>query len=550
MFVVLRGRVILIYVTLVLVLLSGGFWLWSWLSEPTPVPRIGLDASSEALIQDLFQAVKIGTITLAASQELVRQLEDGKLDYIVEIEKPTSILKSWPVGELIPVIIVPFFDLTSDISQEQLITLLEKQPQEVLVSKSLAVPTFPWSDQPVQYLSSFEVIERVKEGQAKFGIIPLQHRQPSIKVIPLAGVDPLKSPDNNRAPYPLTRTLYLSRAEKNLLDQIKDRYHIYQGRVLDEIRFAPLATDYADPWASLISLVAVGDIMLDRDVKKEGLTKGWEYIFAEVAPFIQSADLAFANLESPIGDRGHFINMFQAPPEAIHGLTSAGFDVMSLANNHTLDYHIEGMLETMRLLEVNGIDHVGAGRNIKEARAPLIKEVAGVKVGFLSYTEMWFVHAREPISWQATQDEPGVAPAKLDYIVEDVTNLRELVDVVIVTVHWGKEYIHEPTLEQHKLARAAVDAGADLVLGHHPHVLQGIEFYNGGVIAYSLGNFVFDLNRPKTWETMLLEFTLAPTGVLDLKIIPAYIFGVQPRILKGAHQDAVYRQIRHYSLEI
>ena len=267
-----------------------------------------------------------------------------------------------------------------------------------------------------------------------------------------------------------------------------------------------------------------------------------------MAPRIRQADLSFANLESPIGDKGHFINMFQAPPQAIEGVASAGFDVVSLANNHTLDYHHEGMFETMRLLDQVGIDWVGAGENIQEARRPLITEVSGIRVGFLAYTEMWFVHAREPISWQATLDEPGVAPAELDLVVEDVKKLRDQVDCVIVTVHWGKEYVHEPTPEQRSLARAAVDAGADLVLGHHPHVLQGIEFYKQGVIVYSLGNFVFDLNRPKTWETMMLEFTLSPRGPLDMTIIPAYIFGIQPRILTGSHREAVYDQIRSYSL--
>lgn len=92
-----------------------------------------------------------------------------------------------------------------------------------------------------------------------------------------------------------------------------------------------------------------------------------------------------------------------------------------------------------------------------------------------------------------------------------------------------------------------IDSGADIVLGHHPHVLQGIEFYKRGVIAYSLGNFVFDLNIPKTWETMILEFTLSPSGPLDMNIVPAYIFGVQPRILEGSHRDSLYRQIRNLS---
>ncbi|NMB02570.1 MAG: CapA family protein [Firmicutes bacterium] len=549
MFIVLRGRVLVFHIAINLVIIGVVISVWSWLNAPTPPPRIGISGISPALIQGLLPNTELGKIYHGTPSELLEHLEKGELDYLVELDEPTSSFANWFLGYLVPAIVVPFFDPSGEITMQELMDILNGEPHSVVVSEVLALPGFPWFGLPVRYLPSAEVIQELTTGHGKLGIIPVQDRTPSVRVVPLSQVDPCQ-PLDPPSTYPLSRTIYLSRAERNLANRLKDRYNESKGKSLDEIRLAALESTYFNPWANQIKFVAVGDIMLDRDVEKVGLQKGWEHIFSEVAPFIQEADLAFANLESPIGDKGRFINMFQAPPEAVQGIAYAGFDVVSLANNHTLDFHIEGMFETMRLLEEHGIDWVGAGQDIHAARSPLIKEIGGIKVGFLSYTEMWFVYTREPISWQATQDEPGVAPARLETIVDDVTKLRDLVDVVIVSVHWGKEYVHEPTAEQFTLARAAVDAGAHLVLGHHPHVLQGIEFYQHGVIAYSLGNFVFDINLPKTWETMILDFTLSPSGVRDLTIVPAYIFGVQPHILQGSHRDAVYRQIRHYSLKL
>ncbi|HBG00325.1 MAG TPA: hypothetical protein DDW87_01950 [Firmicutes bacterium] len=535
-FVVVKGRRLVLHLVILLWTLGGVFSLWSWLTRPYPAPRIGIEGASAALVEQLFGKEQIREIVFGSAPELLIRLGDGKLDYLVELDTPTPGLISSYLGQLVPAVVVSFFDERMEMDLEGLLSLIDREPHQVLVSDALSLPGFPWSNIPVQYLPSSAVVDQLQMEQGKVGVIPLQDRSPAVRVLPLSGVTPLQT----NPPYPLSRSLYLSHPPESLPQQLKDRVTKHQE----------LQGISPDPWGNQITMLAVGDIMLDRDVKKVGLQKGWEHIFSEVAPRIRQADLALANLESPIGDKGHFINMFQAPPDAMAGVAYAGFDVVSLANNHTLDYHHAGMFETMRLLQEHGIEWVGAGKDIHEARTPLIKEVDGVKIGFLAYTEMWFVYSREPISWEATLDEPGVAPADVDMVVEDVKKLRDLVDCLIVTVHWGKEYVHEPTLEQQKLARAAVDAGADLVLGHHPHVLQGIEFYKRGVIVYSMGNFVFDLNRPKTWETMILEFSLSATGPLDMTVIPVYIFGVQPRILTGSHKDAVYRQIRDFSRQI
>ena len=398
------------------------------------------------------------------------------------------------------------------------------------------------------YLSTEEVIDLVATDDALLGLIPLQRRVPALQVLAVDRIDP-RGPEVLASKYPLKCRLTVQKRPLTW----RERLQKLVGRGQEDYLLSYLqssANAYWDPWHAQAKFGAAGDVMLDRDVKKAGLEKGWEWIFAEAAPLLRGMDLAFCNLECPIGSKGKFINMFQAPPEAIAGITYAGFNVVSLANNHILDYHHEGMQETMAILTDNSIAGVGAGRNIHEARKPVIMEVNGITIGFVAYTEMWFVHSREPISWQATEEEPGVVPARLEYVAEDIADLRGKVDIIVASFHWGKEYADEPTTEQKALARGAVDAGADLVLGHHPHVLQGIEFYKQGVIAYSLGNFVFDQRLPGTQESMVLEFTLSKRGVLDMTIHPAYIQGMQPVILEGNRKAYLYNRIRGLSLDL
>lgn len=467
------------------------------------------------------------------------------LDYYIATDGLVAGWETHEAGEVVATVVVNFFNPLSGITLDQLEQLLADSPGRVLISRQLALPAFPWHGSHCQYLPTALVLEQVAADSDLVGIVPLHHRIPSVRVLPLDGLDP-RTKETALADYPLRCPLVVQKTPPSLGQRLARRFRPAGDPLLDHL-VSP-ANPYSDLWQQQASFAAVGDVMLDRDVKKEGRSRGWEWIFSEVAPLLNSMDLAFANLECPVGQRGHLINMFQAPPEAMAGITSAGFDVVSLANNHILDYHFEGMFETMELLAQHGIAAVGAGQDIDAAREPVILEINGIRVGFLAYTEMWFVHAQETISWQATEDEPGVAPARLEYIVEDVGALREQADVVVVSFHWGKEYTHQPTPDQIRLGRAAVDAGAHLVLGHHPHVLQGIEFYQQGVIAYSLGNFVFDLYLPKTCETMVLEFTLSPRGVLDMTIHPAYICGVQPRLLEGTAAANLYAKLRSFSL--
>jgi len=257
--------------------------------------------------------------------------------------------------------------------------------------------------------------------------------------------------------------------------------------------------------SSEIILLAVGDIMLDRGVeyiiKKHG--KGdYEFPFLKMANYLQKADILFGNLESVISDKGYKVGgvySFRAEPEAIKGLKYAGFDVISVANNHVFDYGREAMEDNFERLKRAGIDFVGAGLSEKQAHSGITKEVKGTKITFLAYTNLGSKH------WQAKGDFSGIAWLD-ERIREDIKGAKENADLVIVSIHWGEEYQLQPSLEQKYFAHLAIDSGADLVIGHHPHVVQPIEEYKQGWIVYSLGNFIFDQGfSQETMQGLLLE---------------------------------------------
>ena len=240
------------------------------------------------------------------------------------------------------------------------------------------------------------------------------------------------------------------------------------------------------------TLLFGGDMMLDRGVKymveKHG--ENYHFPFLNIQETLISADLLFANLESMISDKGYDVGglySFRADPEAMEGLVFAGFDIVTLANNHTFDYTREAFEDTMKRLEEAGIAYTGAGFNEEEAHSPTILLLEdGTKIGFLGYTEFLYPHAF------ATEDRSGVTVFNEENMERDIVKAKEEVDLLVVTFHYGDEYKEKAHPRQETWSRSAVDHGADLVIGHHPHVTQQIEEYNGKYIAYSLGNFIFD----------------------------------------------------------
>ncbi len=268
-----------------------------------------------------------------------------------------------------------------------------------------------------------------------------------------------------------------------------------------------------------IELLFVGDIMLSREIGHSMQTRGnWNFPFERVAETLQSADLAFGNLEGPMSTRGinlGSIYFFRADPRAIKGLQFAGFDVLSVANNHIWDYGKEAFEDTLLHLKEARITPVGGAENYAQAHKASIREVKGIKIGFLGYTNLLPKSLGEP------QSKPTIAWFDPVIVKQDIAEAKRQADIVIVSIHWGNEYELSPTRGQEIVAHELIDSGALLVIGHHPHVVQKTESYHGGYIAYSLGNFVFDQNFSEdTGRGLMVRIILADTKVVKTEQLP------------------------------
>ncbi len=286
-------------------------------------------------------------------------------------------------------------------------------------------------------------------------------------------------------------------------------------------------TTQAGPGPGL-TLAVVGDVMLGRTVGERIETDGPGAPLAAVREDLRGADLTIANLESPIGAEGTPVDKgftFLAPPAAAQSLQDGGIDVVSLSNNHILDYGEAVMESTIELLDEAGIAHVGAGADEEEAYAPVFVEHDGVRLAFLAYMDVPDeVNGYSMSDWEAGPERPGVAWAHPDRIAAGVTEASSSADHVIVLLHTGYEGLEVQSDIQRTAARTALDSGATLVLGTHPHVLQGVQREQGRLIAWSLGNFVFDGfdDIPET-DSAILQLTLDDDGVSDLRWTPVHL---------------------------
>ena len=268
----------------------------------------------------------------------------------------------------------------------------------------------------------------------------------------------------------------------------------------------------------------------------------FNYPFERLSWFIQG-DITMVNLENPIttshGEVKKEFN-FKMHPKYLEVLQRGGIDVVSLANNHVYDYGSQGLLDTIYFLDSVGIKHTGAGKTLDEARRPAIFDVKGFRLGYLSYYGNG--------TYAADKNKPGVAPRHVRVIAEDIRKLRlELrADMIIVNFHWGVEKALYPSDWQILLAHEVVDLGADLIVGHHPHVLQGIEKYKDGVIAYSLGKFLFGGNSRRTYDTAVLQVVVGK-HVRQYSILPIRVKDWQPYLLEGDEAGEVLSSIKECS---
>lgn len=256
------------------------------------------------------------------------------------------------------------------------------------------------------------------------------------------------------------------------------------------------------PAEKQITLIMTGDVNLGRSVNYQiWKTKNPSFPFEKIAPILKSADITIINLESPLIKNCPLTNSgmkFCSEASNVFGLTWLGVDVVVIANNHAQDFGQAGVEETERILEANGIQVVEHGET-------LIEEVEGVKLAILAYDLVGH----------------SFAPEKLEKEIEEA---KKLAPLVVAVFHWGVEYTHQPSLFQKQVADLAIEAGADLVLGNHPHWVQPQEIYRGKLIVYSHGNFVFDQPwSEETKEGIVGEYHFSQTGLIEANYLPIVI---------------------------
>jgi poly-gamma-glutamate synthesis protein (capsule biosynthesis protein) len=309
----------------------------------------------------------------------------------------------------------------------------------------------------------------------------------------------------------------------------------------------PLRTRGSTP-PEPVTLTIVGDLMLARGVAASH-PDGAGSVLSPMAPLLAAADVTVGNLESTLSRLGpptQGDDSFGASPDVLGSLLAAGFDVLGLANNHTGDYGTESLFDTVRRVAATGITPVGAGADLAEASTPAVVERDGVRIGVLAFNAI----GETP---RATDEAPGALELRmgsrtgpldagdLGRVTGLVRTLASTADIVIVLPHWGTQYTHTPEPDQHTVARALADAGADLVIGGHPHWVQGLERFDDTIVVHSLGNFVFDMDfMTQTMEGVLLQVTLWGGTVKAVTPVPyrmddAFV----PRVLEPADAGSI-----------
>jgi len=300
-----------------------------------------------------------------------------------------------------------------------------------------------------------------------------------------------------------------------------------------------------------LTLLAFGDINLGRQLGQKILADSIQYPFEHIKGFLDSADIVFANLESQLSDQNgetqhpHHNLIFTGPPEGAQSLAWGGITIVSTANNHAFDYGIEALKETIANLDSAEVLHVGTSVNPESLYYPMIIQRRGVKIAFFACTDL--------VNTSSKELDGHIARADTGKILPRVRSIRDSVDVIILSYHGGNEYSSQPTRGTKNFAHQMLDGGVDLFIGHHPHVLQGIERYEGKYIFYSLGNFVFyQPHNYWTQRSVGVKLTIMKREgktTIDLPRCYPLRAGFQPYLLnEGKEYDKVMERIKALSL--
>ncbi len=273
-----------------------------------------------------------------------------------------------------------------------------------------------------------------------------------------------------------------------------------------------------------------------------------DYPFEKMGDWLSRADITFVNLETPLSNDGRLSGAFRMPESFANTLKNTGIDIVSTANNHAFDAEGEGISDTLNALAKAGIVAVGTGENLNEAMEAKILTIKGRTFAFLAFT--YGVNPTATSLGFATNERSGAAPLDPLLIKQAIKDIRDDADFVIVSLHWGLENKAEVHPAARQLAHDIIDNGADIILGHHPHIPRGVETYKGGLIAYSLGNFIFGHNHDNWEDNFLLEIIFDKNAIKHANIIPIAGRGqdiAQPYILSGPHAQMVLETIKQRS---
>jgi hypothetical protein len=275
-----------------------------------------------------------------------------------------------------------------------------------------------------------------------------------------------------------------------------------------------------------------------------------------LAPIFHGADLVMVNCEGALSDHGRQVGSNKTPERFAISMRAAGISVVNIANNHTFDAEERGFLDTLRALSLAGIGHVGGGMDLADARKPVIVERNSIKIGILGYTQ--FNNFGESVF--AAEGRPGIVPMDPFLIKEDIRKLRPQVDYVMVAIHWATSRSAEVSPPNRAFAHELIDAGADVILGHHPPHPKGIEVYHGKVILYAPSNVLRGHNGPALDDGYLARFTLGPKAVEKIEVLPIIGKGqpqghtgpydsklFQPALMQGANAQKLLEDLRNRS---
>jgi poly-gamma-glutamate synthesis protein (capsule biosynthesis protein) len=301
------------------------------------------------------------------------------------------------------------------------------------------------------------------------------------------------------------------------------------------------------PAAPAFSVTAGGDVIGGFGVAGVVASAGGD-LFKSVAPTFEKSDFGFVNLESPLtkgGDaQGWKDVVIKGDPALAPAMAESGINVVTMANNHAGDMGDGGLLDSIEYCEKNDIAVVGAGEDLKEALAGKVLETEdGVKVAFLGFSDVL------PVGYPATSSSPGIAPGRADLgaVKKAIRAAGKKADFVIVGWHWNFEYKRAPSYLEESEGRAAIDAGADIVFAHHPHLLDGVEAYHGGLIFYSLGNLVFSGFSGETAETVLVRAKVSEERI-DAQLVPVVGGGSGvPSLARGSRADGILQRVQGLS---